>query len=119
MATWALDSNGDWTINDNIFTALNGNYEIIQNVETRIKEQVNDCFFNLKAGIDWINMPRGQEQINELVVQIKNIIASTDGVTSVIEIIFNFDSVNRKLNVQAIYKTIYTDLNTSQLLFDI
>lgn len=119
MATWALDTNGDWIINNNISTFLTGNLEIIQNVETRIKEQIGDCFFNLQAGIDWINMPRGTEQINNLIIAIKNVIAGTNGVTSVIEINYNFNNISRALEVTANYKTIYSDLEVSQLVFDV
>ena len=117
MATWGLDTNGDWTINNNIFTVLTGNYEIVQNVETRIKEQIQDCFFNLEAGINWLNMPKGNSQIQDLISTVQNVIGSTNGVTAVIDISYILDG--RNLNITANYKTLFTDFNTSQFLFDL
>ena len=117
MAIWGLDANGDWTINNNIFNVLTGNYEIVQNVETRVKEQIQNCFFNREAGIDWINLPKTQAEIQSLISTIQNRIASTNGVTAVINIDYTLNG--RNLNVVANYKTDFTDFTTSQFLFDL
>ena len=117
MATWALDGSGDWTINNNIFGILTGNYEIIQNVETRVKEQIQDCFFNLNAGINWLNLPKTQSDINDLISTIQNKIAATNGVTAVIDISYTLK--DRNLKIIANYKTPYSDINISQFLFDL
>lgn len=118
MSVWGLDEKGDFAVTNNAFVILNDNRAIVQNVETRIKEQTFDCFVNLNAGINWVNLPKNQTEMNILQVAIKNITAGTNGVTDVTEIKLEYINASRTLKVLIKYKTKFTDENISQILFN-
>lgn len=107
-----LDSNGDWT-----FGKGNNNYAINNkaiglNIRTRILSWVGDCFFDLDAGIDWVNRLGSKNQRALLELDLRNIILQTEGVTGLLE--FNTVLVGRKFtadySVQTVYSKSYTDL---------
>jgi ferritin-like protein len=116
MATWGLDNAGDILMTN--YPIITGQFEIVQDLETSIREQLNDCFFNLEAGIDWSNMPNNQAEINILLAQINAIASQINGVTGIISLTANFDAFTRILTVAIVYKTIYSDDRVSQFLFD-
>jgi hypothetical protein len=116
MAVFGLDNNGDLAFTKNGFVILTGQQEVIQNVETRLKEQVFDCFVNLNAGIDWLNPPRTLQEREVLTTKIRNVVANTNGVQAVTDITSQFDSITRKLTFQINYITRFSNENVSQLL---
>ena len=116
MSVFGLDSNGDLAFTKNNFKILTGKEEIIQNVETRVREQTFDCFTNLSAGIDWLNPPKTQEEINILEVRIRNVVAQTNGVQAVTNITSRVDSKTRRLYFEVSYITKFSNENVSQLL---
>ena len=118
MATWGLDKNGDFAITNNSVILLTDNEEIVQNVETRVKEQIFDCFVNLNAGIDWLNLPRNKSEIEALTNNVRKIVSATNGVTGILDISANLDNASRNLKIVVRYKTKFTDENVSQFLFD-
>tara|TARA_B100001059_G_scaffold179056_2_gene179704 strand:- start:4273 stop:4629 length:357 start_codon:yes stop_codon:yes gene_type:complete len=117
MTTWALDDNGDIAISQRGPILIKNNLETMQNVKTRIKEQVFDCFFNLNAGIDWINPPRTKQGREELISQIKTIITNTNNVSAVNDINYEYNYATGELSVAVNYKTIFSDDNVGQFLF--
>ena len=117
MSSWGIGLNGDLLFNKQTPVIFKNTLETKQNVETRIKEQIFDCFFNQNAGIDWFNLPKTTAEIKILISQIKNIISSTANVLSVTDENYNYDSGGALLSITKTYKTIYADENVSQFLF--
>ena len=118
MSSWALGEDGDLLFNKQAPVIFTSALETKQNIETRVKEQVFDCFFNQNAGIDWINLPKTITEIKILVSQIKNIISSTANVLAVIDEDYTYNNVDSILSVTVTYKTIFSDENVSQFLFN-
>jgi len=50
-----IDENGDWDFGKGIQDFTSGNKAIGLNIKTRIQSWVGDCFFDMNAGIDWLN----------------------------------------------------------------
>ena len=101
-----LDANGDWT-----WGAGLGNYAINDqaiglNIQTRVLSWVNDCFFDMTAGIDWYTRlgTRGQRELLE--TELRRIILQSSGVTGLI----SFDTILNGRNFSANYNitTIYS-----------
>lgn len=81
-----LDSGGDWT-----FGAGKSNYAKLDeaiglNVKTRILSWLNDCFFDLGAGIDWYTRLglKGQDEL--LSLDLRRVILQAEGVTGIIAV---------------------------------
>jgi hypothetical protein len=75
-----LDSEGQWTFGKGKANYVKDSEAVGLNIKTRIKEWVNDCFFNLKAGIDWYNRLGSFNQKDLLDADIKRIIIQTQDV---------------------------------------
>lgn len=101
-----LDAGGDWTFGAGLSNYAIQDNAIGLNIKTRIKSWVNDCFFDLPAGIDWINRLGSKNQEDLLRQDLKRVILQSFGVTSII----NFDSVlvNRGFDITYNIKTIYS-----------
>lgn len=63
MITRALDSDHDWTFGTSLNNYLRNKTAVIQNIDTRLNEFLGDCFFNLKAGINWFNLLGNKDQV--------------------------------------------------------
>ena len=107
-----LDANGDWVFG-------NGNGDFVQkdaaislNIKTRLYSWLNDCFFDLNAGIDWLNRLGSKNQRTLLELDIRRIILSSEGVTGIV----SFDTVlnsqrefTGSYNIKTIYSPSYQD----------
>lgn len=83
--------NNNWNFND----VIEDKSEVVQNVNTRLSEFKQDCFFDLDAGIDWINYIGSDETaINTIQPEILRIINNTRDVISVENIDIKFDNNN-------------------------
>jgi hypothetical protein len=109
-----LDENDDWIFGNGIQAYKVGNAAIAQNIKTRLREWVGDCFFNIEAGIDWYNrMDIGQQEL--LVLDIRLIILKTAQVIALEE--FNFKIVDRTLTIDFIVSTIFSEALQETLSF--
>lgn len=111
-----LDENGDWTFGQGIGNYLINDAGISLNIKTRLREWVSDCFFNLIAGIDYLNLlDYNTGNISEILqLQIKNTILQSNGVYSLES--FEVLIEDRELIIKAHIKTINSttiELNTS------
>ncbi len=107
MAILNLDKDGDW-----LFFADKSNFlinveEIGLQVQTRLQEWKNDCFFDSEAGIDYQMYFRYASQKKILLTEIHNVIARTEGVTEVKEVTANVN--NNVLSVTYEIKTSLDD----------
>lgn len=93
-----LDADGDWSYGYSLNDYLIGKDAIGQNIKTRLKEYLGDCFFNLGAGIAW-DIRLGQTQQEELLKSdTYRIIKDTDGVLGISE--HNMTIQNRHALIQ-------------------
>lgn len=95
-----LNANHDWTFGSGLGNYISGNSAIGLNIETRILSWLNDCFFDLNAGIDWLNRLGNKNQKNLLDLDLKRIILQSYGVTALV-------SFSSELNGR-IYMSSYT-----------
>lgn len=76
----ANDANNDWIygLGSNAYKVNND--AIAQDIQTKLQEWVGDCFFNLTAGIDWINRfsdgnsNRLEKEIRSLILKVNNVV---------------------------------------------
>ena len=104
MKIRALDSNKDWSFGKGLSFYAIDQKAINQNIETRLLEWKNDCFFQLKAGVDWRNRLGGKSVVL-LNAELRNVLIQTDGVLEIIEL--SSDIVNRSLKISYNVKTVF------------
>ena len=85
-----LDANGDWCFGKGRNSYLKDNKALMMNIKTRLLSFLNDCFFDLEAGIDWWNLLGGKEQ--------KSIIASVQ------RVVLRSSQVKKIVNMQYLLK---------------
>ncbi len=106
-----LTSDGDWTFGLGIGCYVSGNAAIGLNIKTRILSWTDDCFFDLAAGIDWLNRLGSKNQRELLELDLRRIILQSEGVTGILE--FDSQLIGRNFtanySVQTIYSQSYQD----------
>lgn len=109
-----LDVNNDWTFGRGNSDYAMGDKAIALKIKTRLRSWLNDCFFDLNAGIDWGNRlgAKGNSQIL-LKADISREILETEGVTSLDELSINV--VARKFT--ATYTV--TTINSTQIIDEV
>ena len=112
-----LDSNSDWRFGHGLSDYISGEAAIALNIQTRIFSWLNDCFFDMGAGIDWNNRLGSKNQRNLLELDLRRIILQSYGVTGLVS--FSTNITNRKFtanyNVQTIYSPSYQATLTKDL----
>lgn len=108
MRVRALDVNGDWT-----FGAGRNNYKsrvnaTAQNIKTRLKSFLGDCFFDTGAGIDWFNLLGSKNQL-ALNLAINSTILNTRDVTGMLQLSVVLDA-NRQVTISYKVQTIYSQI---------
>lgn len=101
-----LDKNGDWSFGHSQLDYSKEINAITLDIQMRLKEWYNDCFFNLAQGIPWDVRLGSHNQKDLLDEDVQNTVQDVEGVLSV----FNFSSVviNRKYTCQFEVYTIYS-----------
>jgi hypothetical protein len=88
MIVRALSPTGDWTFGRGKSDYLARSAAVAQNIQTRLKSFLNDCFFDAAAGIDWLNL-LGSKNETGLTLAINTVIVNTDYVTRVEQLSVN------------------------------
>ena len=105
MRTRKLDSNNDWCYGNSENDYLTAKAAIAQNIKTRLKEYLGDCFWALQAGIAW-NIRLGQTNQEELLKSdTYSIIKNTNGVTRILE--HSLVVAQRHATIQTLVDTIF------------
>jgi hypothetical protein len=106
-----LDTKGDWTFGKGLSSFAVENQALGLNIKTRVQSWFGDCFFDLEAGIDWINRLGSKNQKTLLDLDVRNVILQSEGVTGILE--FNSTLINRNyvadFSIQTVYSQSYTD----------
>ncbi len=112
MIIRAIDNNNDWKFGQGIESYNFGQAALGENIKTRIQEFINNCWFNMNAGIDWFTyfgIP-GQKQATLLSVQA--IVKQSYGVVKVNRIDLSVNPITRaaiiQLNIDTMYSTNYS-----------
>lgn len=101
-----LNSSGDWTFGSGDGNYLTQNAAIGLNIKTRILSWLNDCFFDMGAGIDWANRLGSKNQQALLANDIQRIILQSYGVTGIVS--FDINVTGRAFSADYVINTIYT-----------
>lgn len=78
-----LNSNNDWTFGKGKNNFVSKNDAIRLDIKTRLQSWVNNCFFDLSAGIDWNNRLGSKNQQTLLEADLRRVILQSDGVTGI------------------------------------
>lgn len=107
-----LDVNDDWTFGRGIQNFVTGQAAMMLNLKTRLREWANDCFFNLSAGIDYLNyLGIGKQSL--LDNAIITVTLGSYGVISVDTYSGSLSSSERAYSVTMTLKTIYGTVTLS------
>lgn len=113
----SLDALGDWTFGkgkNNYVTQLKA---VSQNLKTRLKSFLGDCFFALNEGVDWFNL-LGTNQEAEIKLAIATTILNTENVIELKEISYTVDG-NRKLTITYSVDTTFGELQNQSITTEI
>lgn len=113
-----LDTNHDWLFGQGKSNFLSGEPAIALNIETRILSWLNDCFFDLGAGIDWLNVLGSKGQENMLNINLRRIILQSYGVTGIVNLYITLNE-NRQFMASYTINTIYSQNYQNTLTQDL
>lgn len=103
----ALDQNGDITFGSGQQNYLTGQAAIAQNIKTRILCFLNNCVWDMQAGIDWFSYLKQSANAAQVELAVKAQILQSYGVTSVNQVSVNVKARNITLsyNINTIFTT--------------
>ncbi len=107
MILRALDDNGEWTFGRGKNNYLTLNDAIGQNISSRLKSFLGDCYFDTKAGLDWFTF-LGSKNITGLQLAVNAVIVNSAGVTGVNRLSLVVDPRTRNIALSYEVTTVYT-----------
>lgn len=112
-----LDENHDFTFGSGTANYIAGNAAIGLNIETRILSWLNDCFFDMNAGIDWANRLGSKNQKNLLEQDLRRIVLQSFGVTGIVTFYTTLTgrSFTASYTISTIYSAEYQNTITQEL----
>lgn len=113
MRVRALDGVGDWKFGRGTSDYKGDIDALAQNIQTRLKSFLGDCFFDLGAGVDWFNL-LGAKDIQELKLVLVAVILNTENVISCTELIASISST-RNFLIQYSVNTVYGEITNQTL----
>lgn len=78
-----VDSKNDWTFGQSLTNYLTEEKAVILDIQLKIREWYQDCFFALQNGIPWRTRLGGYNQKERLDSDVINTIMSVEGVLSI------------------------------------
>jgi len=106
MIIRALDTNGDITFGLGVQNYLTGQQAIAMNIKTRILSFLNNCVWDMQAGIDWFTFLKQSANAAQVQLAVKAVILQSYGVISVNNVSVN--SSGRNISLSYNINTIYT-----------
>ena len=83
MIVRALDGNNDWTFGQSKANYIGKNPAIAQCIQTRISCFIGNCYFDMGAGVDWLNFLAGSKNQLALELAVSAVILNSYGVIGV------------------------------------
>lgn len=109
MLLRALDEEGDWTFGKGKNNYKSGTAAVVQNVDTRLKEFLGDCFFALTNGIDWLNLLGAKDQ-TALNLSIAKTILTSREIISILQLTVTLDPETRNFFAQYEANSVYSPI---------
>lgn len=106
MIVRQVDINGDFTFGQGLNNYVRNSSAVMQNISTRLRSVLYDCFFDTQNGVDWFNL-LGQKDETALNLALAAAILNTDGVTKLINLAVTRDAA-RKVTVSYQVQTQYS-----------
>lgn len=97
MIVRGVDINGDWNFGRGQSDYVRDRSAVAQDIKTRLKSFIGDCFFDITAGIDWLNLLGGKDKTG-IDLAVTAIILNTQNVTGVSQISSLIDA-KRKISI--------------------
>lgn len=100
----------DWAFGQGRGSYLTGQDALGANIKTRLLFFLNDCFFAMSTGIDWWNLlgTKNPAALNNILIQTRQVIASSEGVVRINSVSVKFNSVERNVELTYNIDTIYS-----------
>ena len=111
MIVRQIDVNGDWTFGSGKNNYLSNNAAVAQNLETRLRSFLGDCFFDQLAGINWFSL-LGSKNETALLLSISTVISNTPNVIGILELSAILNN-NRSITVSYVVQTTYSSVSNS------
>lgn len=112
-----LDANHDWTFGSGLGNYISNDAAIGLNINTRLLSWLNDCFFDMNAGIDWLNRLGSKNQQNLLDIDLRRLILQSYGVQGIVT--FSTSLIGRVFNASYTVNTIFSQAYTNSLEQDL
>jgi len=110
MIVRALDSNHDWQFGRGLQSYKKDLDALKQEIQTRLMQWQNNCFFAMTEGVDWANeLDIGTQGILDL--DIKRVILQTPGVLRIDGYSSTLDRDSRAVAISCQVQTIYGNLS--------
>jgi hypothetical protein len=96
-----ISASNDWAFGQGRGSYFTKEQAIAANIKTRLLFFLNDCFFAMSTGIDWWNLlgTKNPAAQNNILIQTRQVIASSEGVVRINSVNVDFDSVSRNVTI--------------------
>lgn len=118
MITRALDATGDWIFGIGKAAYLSGTAAIMQDIQTRLKSVLGDCFFDLGAGVDWFRLLGGKSQ-TAIELQVASVILNTANVTGLVRLAVTVNPTTRNVAISYQVQTTYSTFISNAFQYDV
>lgn len=108
MKIRTIDAEGDWQFGKGLQSYQYENNAISENIKTRLMSFLNDCWFDMNAGLDWFRLLGEKNKKSEIELTVQGIILQSYGVVRLNKIISDFDGATRNLVLQYNIDTIFS-----------
>ena len=106
-----INGSNDWSFGRGNGSLATGEQAIELNLRTVLQSWVNDCFFDLGAGVDWTNR-LGTNQKAQLMREISKVIMQSYGIVNITSSAYQYNSSTRTMQIQFQIETIYSSAFT-------
>lgn len=117
MIVRSLDQNGDWQFGKGKNDYRVNADAVSQNLTTRIRSFLGDCFFALDAGIDWFGLLGAKDKL-ALQLAVSATILNTPDVLKINSLLIVTD-VNRRITITYDVTTIYQQILNAEVIFKV
>ena len=108
MIIRALDINVDWQFGLGTESYNFGEAAVGENIKTRVLSFLNNCFFDMGAGIDWFTYLGVPGQSQQTLLRVQAVILQSYGVVKVNSVSLNINPNTRIASIQFNINTIYS-----------
>ena len=115
MIIRAIDGVGDWQWGKGKQSYNFEQSAIAENIQTRLLSFLNDCFFDLLAGIDWPRLLGSKNTQQEIQLRVKAAILQSEGVVRINSLNVVFNRLTRNILLQYSVDTVYSQSITNTL----